>query len=129
MSQQQFLLIVLSLIIIGAAIAVAAFLFIDHSVSANRDGVSSDLLRFSVRAYQYYVRPKTWGGGEKSFEGIDMDYITQHPQNANGTYSIASATPTEVVLRGVGVERGADGNHITATMTIRPDTIFLILQN
>ncbi len=129
MSSQQFLLIVLVIFIIGATIAAAVLLFTDQSAASNRDGVTSDLLKLSVRAYQYYVRPKAWGGGEKSFAGVTIEYLTGKPQNANGTYSVVSVSPSEVVIRGVGIERGRDGNLITATMTIFPDSTYLSLAN
>ena len=129
MASQQFLLIVLVVLIIGATIAAAMFLFNDHSASSNRDGVTSDLLKLSVRVYQYYVRPKAWGGGEKSFQGLTISYLTANPRNANGTYSVVSVTPTEVILRGVGIERGSDGNLITAMMTVFPDSTYLSVSN
>jgi hypothetical protein len=129
MSSQQFLLLILVIIIIGAAITAAVSLFHDQSAASNRDGLSNDLLKLSVRAYQYYVRPKTWGGGEKSFAGLRMEYLTARPKNAIGTYSVVSVSPSEVVLQGIGVERGRDGRLITATMTLFPDSTYLNLEN
>lgn len=129
MSSQQFLLLILVIVIIGAAIAAAVFLFHDQSAASNRDGLSSDLLKLSVRVYQYYVRPKAWGGGEKSFAGLSMEYLTSNPRNANGTYSVVSVSPSEVVLRGVGITRGTDGNLIAATMVVFPDSTYLSFAN
>lgn len=129
MSTQQILLIVLAILIIGISIAIALVYFNDHSAAANRDGLTNDLINLSVRVHQYFVRPKTWGGGEKSFEGLTMQYLTSHPQNAHGTISIVSVDSTKVVLEGVGISRGSDGNLITVRMTVFPDSLSLNLTN
>lgn len=129
MASQQVLLIVLAVLIIGVTIAVAMVFFNDQSAAANRDGLTTDLLNFSVRAHQYYVRPKSWGGGEKSFEGLTMDYVTSKPYNAHGIFSIVSVTPTEVVMRGVGITKGTDGNPITVTMTVYSDSVGVSMSN
>ncbi len=129
MSNQQTLLIILAILIIGATIAVAIAFFNDQSAASNRDGLTSDLLNFSVRVHQYYVRPKTWGGGEKSFEGLTMDYITNRPSNAHGSYSILSVAEEQVVIRGVGISKGNDGNPIMVVMSVFPDSVALSLSN
>ncbi len=129
MSNQQILLIILAILIIGATLAVAITFFNDQSAASNRDGLTSDLLNYSVRAHQYYVRPKTWGGGEKSFEGLTMEYITNRPTNAHGSYSILSVAEDQVVMRGVGISQGTDGNPVTVTMTIFPDSVGLSISN
>ncbi|MGA9116114.1 MAG: hypothetical protein WB626_05005 [Bacteroidota bacterium] len=129
MSHQQVLLLVLAVFIIGMTLAVSLILFNDQSAGANRDGLTSDLLRFSVRARAYYVRPKSWGGGEKSFSGLTMDYLTSRPRNAHGTYSLVSVSPQMATLRGVGVATGNDGNPVTVHMTVFPDSVTLSLQN
>ncbi len=129
MSQQQILLIVLAVFIIGSAIAFGLVVFNDQSAAANRDGLTSDLLKLSVRARAYYLRPKTWGGGEKSFDGLTMEYITNRPKNANGEYSVLSVGSDSVVLRGVGITSGADGSPLTVTMVVFSDSIALSLPN
>lgn len=129
MSTQQILLLILVIVIIGAAIAAAVFLFHNQSAASNRDGLSNDLLRLSVRAYHYYVRPKAWGGGEKSFAGLRLEYLTTNPRNGNGEYFVVSVSPRQVILRGVGLVRGTDGNPITATMEVFPDSTYLSFAN
>jgi Tfp pilus assembly protein PilE len=63
MGQQQLLLIILGVIIVGIAIAVGITMFRDNSVSSNRDAMSTDLLHLAAKARHYYKRPTSMGGG------------------------------------------------------------------
>jgi Tfp pilus assembly protein PilE len=115
MGQQQLLLIILGVIVVGIAVAVGITMFTDNAISANRDAVTNDLVNLSSRAQQYYRRPTSLGGGGNSFSGLTADgsglqKLTAKPSNANGTYSIITAgTSTLVVLKGVGTEKGNNG--------------------
>ena len=70
MGQQQLLLIVLGVIIVGIAIVVGINLFNANAVSANRDGVISDLNNLGALAHQYYNKPTSMAGGGNSFAGF-----------------------------------------------------------
>ncbi len=115
MGQQQLLLIILGVIVVGIAVAVGVTMFNDSAVSANRDAVTNDLINFASRAQQYYRRPKALGGGGGSFVGIaDMKSLTKTNAtgytNGNGTYSVSAAgSATTVQIQGLGTETGNDG--------------------
>jgi hypothetical protein len=90
------LLIILSVIVLGIAVAVGITMFWDSSINANRDGLSNDLSSLASRAHQYYRRPSYLGGGGNSFAGLTADAagmgkLTNKPNNDNGSYTIASA--------------------------------------
>ena len=128
MGQQQLLLIVLGVIIVGIAVAVGITMFGEQSAQANLDAVVTDLQTMAARAHQYYLKPTRLGGGGKSFVGLTADAdglmnLRSNPSNDNGTYSISTAgTPTEVALTGVGEEDGdADGTNVTVLMYVRVD--------
>lgn len=129
MASQQLLLIALVVFIIGATIAVGMMFFNDQSTAASRDGLSSDLLKLSVRARAYYLRPKSWGGGEKSFEGLTIEYLTSRPRNANGTYSVVSTASDHVVLHAEGLVSGVDGNPLSMTLAVYADSTHLSIVN
>ncbi len=57
MGQQQLLLIILGVIVVGIAVAVGITMFQDNAVSANRDAVVERMVNLSARAQQYYRRP------------------------------------------------------------------------
>ena len=63
MGQQQLLLVILCVIIVGIAIAVGISQFGAHSQQANKDGVTTSLVTLGADAYQFKIRPSTLGGG------------------------------------------------------------------
>ncbi len=70
MGQQQLLLIILGVIVVGIAVVVGITMFQDNAISANRDAVTNDLVSLGARAQQYYRRPTPVGGGGVSFVGL-----------------------------------------------------------
>jgi Tfp pilus assembly protein PilE len=110
MGQQQLLLIILGVIIVGVAVVVGITMFQDNAVDQNRTAVIGDLTTLAAKAQQYYAKPVSLGGGGKSFAGLSTDSTslgilasTAFTNNANGTYTIKTAgTSTQVVLHGVG---------------------------
>lgn len=126
MGQQQLLLIILSVIVVGIAVAVGIALFKDNASQSNRDAVTNDLVDLAARAQQYYRRPSALGGGQGSFAGLTaIKMLTALPngQNANGTYSISSPGPGTVQIIGVGVETGNDDAlPVKIRMNVWPDS-------
>jgi Tfp pilus assembly protein PilE len=126
MGQQQLLLIILGVIVVGIAVAVGITMFSDSATSANRDAVSNDLVNLAARAQQYYRRPASLGGGGNSFVGLTADAAglakltnMASGKNANGTYTIQSAgTANQVTIQGVGTELVA-GNKVTMQILSR----------
>ena len=127
MGQQQLLLIILGVIVVGIAVAVGITMFSDNAVSANRDAVSNDLVNLAARAQQFYRRPAALGGGGNSFVGLSADAAglakmtnMAGGKNANGTYTVQSAgTANQVVIEGVGTETVSGGNHVTMRVIAR----------
>jgi hypothetical protein len=125
MGQQQLLLIVLSVVIVGISVVVGFTMFTDSAAEANMNAVTGDLLALSGRAKQYYVKPTSMGGGGQSFAGLSADsagiaILTSQPSNDNGAYSIFTAgNGTQVVIQGVGTEDGdGDGTNVTVRATV-----------
>jgi len=130
MGQQQLLLIILGVIIVGIAVAVGITMFQDNAVDQNRSAVIADLTTLSAKAQQYYAKPVSLGGGGTSFVGLTADAtgigILASPaftDNANGTYTVKTAgTVTTVVLHGVGKTALSDGTFPTYDMTTTAQT-------
>lgn len=130
MGQQQLLLIVLSVIIVGIAVVVGINMFGASAASANLEAVSNDLLNLAASAQQYYVKPSSMGGGGNSFAGLSADAagiakLTPKASNDNGTYSVKTAgDATSVVIQGVGKHDGdADDTNCTVEITVYNDHI------
>ena len=90
MGQQQLLLIILSVIIVGIAIGVGIALFGSSSVSSNKDAIVNDLQNLAASAYQYKIRPGTLGGGGGSYTGYQIPVKLRPNENANYTTSSIS---------------------------------------
>ena len=73
MGQQQLLLIILGVIIVGIAVAVGITMFQDNAVDQNRSAVIADLTTLAAKGQQYYAKPTTLGGGGNSFAGLTAD--------------------------------------------------------
>lgn len=117
MGQQQLLLIILGVIIIGVAVVVGIAMFQDNALEHNRVLMINDLKTLASKAQNYYARPTTMGGGSRSFVGLTADARgigllagVKYTDNANGTYTIKTAgSATQVVLHGVGKVEMSDG--------------------
>jgi Tfp pilus assembly protein PilE len=124
MGQQQLLLIILGVIVVGIAVAVGITMFQDNAVSANRDAVTNDLVNLAARAQQYYRRPTALGGGQGSFATCTLAQLTTKPSNANGSYVLSAPSATQVTLTGTGVENGNDGSTpVVVTMIVYADSM------
>lgn len=134
MGQQQLLLLVLSVIIVGIAIVVGINMFQAQAASANLDAVSNDLADLGSRAQQFYVRPVSLGGGGNDFTGMTMQDLISHADpydNENGYYSVVSAGPTTAVIEGTGVRDGDDlAGPCHAVVTVYADsTLTIVVDN
>ncbi len=120
MGQQQLLLIVLGVIIVGIAVVVGINVFTASSAQANSDAVISDMTNLASMAQQYYRKPAALGGGGNTFTGWTI------PGNlsttANGSYS-ATVAAQQVTLTGQGTELNSSGDSISVTMVVGPNNI------
>ncbi len=116
MGQQQLLLIVVGVIIVGIAVVVGINVFTTSAVKAKRDNVISDLLHLASEAQRYYKTPEAMGGGSRAFTGwrIPRSLAT----NANGSFS-ADTRASSVVITGIGNEvvQGNDSVEVQLTVT------------
>ena len=121
MGQQQLLLIVLGVIIVGIAVVVGINVFTASSSQANRDATISDLTNLASLAQQYYRKPTALGGGGNTFTGWTLPASLD--TTGNGTYSVTVAAQT-VTLVGTGNEKGNNGTSaVQVTMVVGPDRI------
>lgn len=106
MGQQQLLLIVLGVIIVGLAITVGINLFSSNAQSSNRDAVISDLSNLGSLARKYYISTISLAGGSQSFTGWSIpDNLSS---SGNGNFSV-DVSDQQVIITGLGVQTGKDG--------------------
>lgn len=124
MGQQQLLLIVLGVIVVGIAVVVGINLFNANAVSSNRDGVVSDLNNLGAMAQQYYKKPTSMGGGGNAFTSWAIP--SELDTTANGSYT-ATVNAQSVTIVGTGNENNDAGLKLQHTATITPTSISVAL--
>lgn len=121
MGQQQLLLIVLGVIIVGIAVVVGINVFTASSSQSNRDAVIADLSTNASMALQYYRKPRALAGGGYAFTGWSIPAPID--TTANGVYT-ATVAAQSVTLIGTGNEKGNNGTgKVQVTMVVGPDRI------
>lgn len=120
MGQQQLLLIVLGVIIVGIAIVVGINLFSASSLEANRDGVVADNMNLAALAQQYYKKPTGLGGGNNTFTGFAIPALLA--TTANGGYVVETPGAQSIKLKGTGVVASGTKHYVVHT-TVSADSI------
>lgn len=119
MGQQQLLLIIAGVIVVGIAIGTGVFLFSGTSVESNKDAIVNDLMNLGQYAYRYKLRPEPLGGGGLTYTGFSLPTKLASNENADYTVStnVSSITFTSVSKFGYGSvvaivdSTGAVGNY------------------
>ena len=112
MGQQQIILVIVGVIIVGLAIAVGIALFSAQSIASNRDSMITDLQHISMLAYQFRITIRAMGGGQGDYSTFAIPLEMQ--TSSNGTYSITDAQVNTLTLKGVSANSAA--NTITVTV-------------
>lgn len=127
MGQQQILLIVLAIIIVGVAIAISIQLFRSNAIEAKRDLLIEETTYLGTMALQYYKKPVELGGGGRDFTGWKIP--SQMNQTANGNFMIASVASDEVTITGTGSEVVTGNDSIKVQTIVRENEIQTIIIN
>lgn len=118
MGQQQLLLIILGVIIVGIAIAVGLSHFSAQSIQANKDAITNDLNNIAAEAYQHRIRPPSMGGGNMVFSnkngGAAFTLPKKMQSNENATYSISTVNDDQVTI--VATSSPNPSNTVTVTV-------------
>ncbi len=137
MGTQQILLIVLSVIIVGVAIAVGISMFNAQAYNSNKTAVAADVQTFASQIVQYYKTPESQGGGSNALPTNTatrtalnnyLGWTAFATENENGKYAITAITPagTPPTLEIVGIGKTSKGSNYpvaTATITFPEGTI------
>ena len=126
MGQQQLLLIILGVIIVGIAIAVGLSMFSAQSAQSAKDAIINDLNNIAANAYQFRIRPTSMGGGGGSYSNYSIP--NKMKTNANGSYTATasgsnglSLTGTNPQYTGGSVTVSLDSNGNLASWTYGSD--------
>jgi hypothetical protein len=115
MGTQQILLIVLSVVVVGIAVAVGITMFQNQAVNSARQSIMSDLNNFAAQAMAWYKMPESMGGGGQvasitetelpslrdylGFDGTGDNAGTDEFENDNAVYSLAAGDANSTTVR------------------------------
>ena len=139
MGTQQILLIVLSVIIVGVAIAVGITMFNNQAYNANQQAIAAELQNYGADVIKYWKTPVSQGGAGQdatvaseaaiaTFIGFDptASGTDDSTETENGIYRVSGydATAGEVELEGIGNNnRGGKYPMVTTTVVLAGDII------
>ena len=101
MGQQQLLLIVLAMIIVGIAVVFSITLFRQKAIDSKRDLLINECGNLAMDAMKYYKKPSTLGGGGNTFWGWSIPEILK--TTATGDY-LVTIFRDSVLIIGTGNE-------------------------
>ncbi|MEM8559345.1 MAG: hypothetical protein AAGG50_16105 [Bacteroidota bacterium] len=110
MGQQQLLLLVLGIVIVGLAVVVGIQAFSENQTKANADAQVNDAIRIASDAQAWALKPTAFGGGNGVFNGLGTNGLAKlgyelgdngstpatgaadQYENLNGIYEITNVT-------------------------------------
>jgi hypothetical protein len=135
MVNQQKLLYIAGLIVVGAAILAGIQKFKSASRDASINALTLDLLNIATRLQANYFKPKCLAGGNHSFSGLatDSSGLQQFfikPTNINGTFKIVSADDKVLILQAIGKDDyDGDGQNLNIEMKVYADSVETMVVN
>lgn len=100
MGQQQLLLIVLGIIIVGLSVVVGIALFQEHAIEQQRNEVLNECILLAAEAQRHYRRPIVLGGGGNTFNGWDIP--SEYAPTIAGAFTANITSDQEVIITGTG---------------------------
>ena len=123
MGQQQLLLLVLGIVIVGLAVVVGIQAFGENQKKANSDAMVNDGVRIASDAQAWKLKPAAFGGGgaltsSTDFTGLTFQQLGYEVTggkyvNLNGSYTMTPST-SSLVIDG---ENTQNSNKVKVTVT------------
>lgn len=119
MGQQQILLVVLGVIVVGVAIVFAIIIFRQSAIDSKRDLLINECGALADLAIAYYKKPRMMGGGEWDFTGwqVPRDMLV----TATGSFA-AEVTTDKVIITGTGNEVVTGTDSIKVKVTVEGES-------
>jgi len=114
MGQQQLLLLVLGIVIVGLAVVVGIQAFGENQKKANSDALVNDVVRIASDAQAWNLKPTAFGGGAGSFLGVSFDqlgYVATSAgiyANLNGQFQLSGIAAGTVTISACDTQAGFD---------------------
>ena len=107
MGQQQLLLIVLGVILVGVAVVLGIQYFGVGAEAGAKDELVAHVMTIGANAQEWYKKPAAMGGGDLKFTGFKNEFdnnLTNLHNSTNGVYTVpADGGLTSVVIHGAPI--------------------------
>lgn len=129
MAQQQTLLYVLSLIVVGAGILIGIQRFNASHQEASIEALRLDLLSIAAKAQMYCHTPQIMSGGNRSFSDLanhpdGLKKLFVDPENEHGSFRIVSGNDDLLIIQAIGKEDyDGDGTNLTVEAMVYADSV------
>ncbi len=105
MGQQQLLLLVLGIVIVGLAVVVGIQAFGENQKKANSDALVNDAIRIASDAQAWKLKPAAFGGGanKTGMDGLTLQQLGYEVNasdtytNLNGGFEVTSSTSSLII--------------------------------
>ena len=125
MGQQQLLLIVLGILLVGVAVIIGISVFRTSAIDQKRNYLINECMTLGAIAQQYYLKPITYGGGSNSF--LNWVIPPSLRNTAAGTYKIDTQEQNSVTILGIGNEVVTGNDTIKVSLTVpQPPQDFVV---
>lgn len=104
MGQQQLLLLVIGVILVGLAVAAGITAFGEASRKDEADSLVSHTLDIATYAYYWKSKNDPFAGGDKSYEQLGtngMEQLSMERDRIRGRFDIMNAWPDSIEIVGV----------------------------
>ena len=122
MGQQQLLLLVLGIVIVGLAVVVGIQAFGENQKKANADALVNDAIRIASDAQAWKLKPQAFGGGasadENDFAAFSLEQVGYEVDaagdyvNLNGTFTV-TGTADDLTIQAVNA---TNANQVDVTV-------------
>jgi hypothetical protein len=126
MGQQQLLLIVLGVIIVGIAVVVGINLFNANAKESAKDTIVSEGTNLGAMAQQYFKKPTALGGGGNTFAGFVIPVSLATTPSATWA---PSGTADDKGISFLGTPLSNSGYLFTVTVAVTPTGITSTVTN
>lgn len=123
MGQQQLLLLVLGIVIVGLAVVVGIQAFGENQKKANADALVNDAIRIASDAQAWLLKPAAFGGGagDGDFSSFSLEQVGYEVtggiyKNLNGTFAAPAAD--SLIIKGCSPQAyGNTFNRVEVTVS------------
>ena len=113
MGQQQLLLLVLGIVIVGLAVVVGIQAFGENQKKANADALVNDGVRIASDIQAWALKPQAFGGPATTGDFTNVDFLdlgytgtATAYSNLNGSFALGTPTASCVTITGTGTVAG-----------------------